>query len=100
MPNVKGADFLLEHLREMGYNLQTGMGSIPLTFSEIKAYMECLNITFSPSEVLLLRKMSEAYTYQTYDKNPLSSPPYFTEETLTPRNNSDEIKNKFSIFSW
>jgi hypothetical protein len=98
MPELKGSEFLLEHLKALGYALQGDMGRTPLTFSEIKAYMDCMNLTLSPSEVSLLRKMSEAFTYQTYDRNPLATPPYVNEETLTPRNNSEEVKNKFSIF--
>ena len=100
MPDVKGAQFLIEHLSNMGYSSDTGMGRVPLSFTEIKAYMQCVNITFTPSEVLLIKKMSEAFTYQTYDKNPLANPPYVDDELFIPKNNSQEIKDKFAIFGW
>lgn len=67
-PELKGAEYLLEHLKTIGFYSNGGMGIVPITFQEIKAYSDLMGIQFTPKEVVTLREMSNAYVNQSYDK--------------------------------
>lgn len=83
----------------MGYAMQGFNGYTPLTFTEIYSYMKAMKIDLSPTEVGILRRMSIAYVNETYDKNPLSNPPYIDDAMVKPKNNTQSIKDKFAVFA-
>jgi hypothetical protein len=70
----------------MGWSQSTGMGLSPLSFTEIKAYMELTASPLTPDEVLLIRKMSQAYVSNVQNRDPQTKPPYGV--TKTSKNNS------------
>lgn len=76
MPFVNGMEYLISHLNDLGWVSNTGMGIAPITFKEIQAYNELTNSNLSGDEVLILRKMSIAYSNELQDKNPHKKPPY------------------------
>ena len=80
-PNIDGAEYLLQHLNTMGFSSSNGMGSIPISFQEIKAYSDLMGLEFTPQEVLALRAMSEAYVYESHDKSVNAQPPFGREKT-------------------
>ena len=56
--------------------MSSGMGMIPLTFQEIKAYMELTNNPLNSEEVLLIRQMSQAYISELNDTRNEREAPY------------------------
>ncbi len=56
--------------------MSSGMGIIPLTFQEIKAYMELTNSPLNSEEVLLIRQMSQAYITELNDTRNEREAPY------------------------
>lgn len=73
---MNGAEYLVKHLENLGYAMQGMSGYIPLSFQEIYAYMKATNTPFSADEALILKKMSNAYVSQSYDKDPTSKMPF------------------------
>ena len=74
------------------------MGSIPISFQEIKAYSDLMGLEFTPQEVLTLKQMSNSYVSQSHDKGLMSKRPYIDIEQAKNYNNSDDIKRAFDIF--
>ena len=72
-------------------------GLIALDFTEINAYIQSTNTPLLPFEVLLLKKLSNAYVSQSYDKDPLAFPPYATYE-IKEISSDKKILNAFSGF--
>ncbi len=96
-PTINGGAYLLQFLDEIGY-CRSGMnGAIPLDYTEINAYIQSTNTPLLPFEVLLLKKLSNAYVSQSYDKDPLSFPPYATYE-IKEISSDKKILNAFSGF--
>lgn len=56
--------------------MSSGMGMIPLTFQEIKAYIELTNNPLNSEEVLLIRQMSQAYIAELNDTRNEREAPY------------------------
>ena len=67
MPIIKNYDYLLVYLQEIGFYQSGGMGIVPISFTEIKAYLDLMGIRLSSFEVSTLRKMSVAYVSQHHD---------------------------------
>lgn len=56
--------------------MSSGMGMIPLSFQEIKAYMELTNTPLNSDEVMLIREMSQAYIAEINDTRNEREAPY------------------------
>lgn len=56
--------------------MSSGMGMIPLTFQEIKAYIELTNTPLNSDEVMLIREMSQAYIAEINDTRNEREAPY------------------------
>jgi hypothetical protein len=93
MPDIVGAEYLLEHLNNIGWCTSTGMGLVSISFQEIDAYMSRCQINLSGDEVLLIKKMSQAYCSQVQNKDPSAKAPY--GEVKASVMASDSIKNAF-----
>ena len=78
-PDIKGFEYLLRFLSEMGWYEMGISGAIPLSYTEIYSYMQSTNTPLSPKEVKLIRKMSEEYITFAMDKNPAATAPYSTQ---------------------
>lgn len=62
------------------------MGLSSISFQEIDAYMTRCDVYLSGDEVLILRRMSQAYVNKVSDKNHNSKPPYGVAKPI--KNNS------------
>lgn len=70
MPDIKGAEYLINHLNNLGWCSSNGMGAVSLSFTEIKAYIDTTDTPLTGDEVLLIKRMSQAYVSELNDKNP------------------------------
>lgn len=76
-PKIKGYEYLIQHLQNLGFGTSGMSGFNVLSFQEIHAYNECTCSDLSPDEILLIRQMSEEYCRYINDRNPATqSPPY------------------------
>lgn len=71
----------MEHLQNMGIVSSGINGMIPLSFSEIWAYMQSTKTDLHPEEVMIIRKMSQAYVMQSKETQPNVDMPYATKKT-------------------
>lgn len=62
------------------------MGLSPISFQEIDAYMKRCEIHLSGDEVLIIRKMSQAYVSNVQNKDPHAKPPFGEPKII--KNNS------------
>jgi hypothetical protein len=76
MPVVQGAEYLVQHLNNLGWCGSSGMGMTPLSFTEIKAYIDVTKASLTPDEVLLIKRMSQLYVGYSQDTNPSQKTPY------------------------
>lgn len=68
-PNNSPTHFILEILEDLGY-YSLGMDKIPLSFAEIKAYLDMTKQEIDPFFIPLLRKLSIIYiNYSNTDKD-------------------------------
>lgn len=56
--------------------MSSGMGMIPLSFQEIKAYIELTHTPLNSDEVMLIRQMSQAYIAELNDTRNEREAPY------------------------
>ena len=68
MPQIKNYLYLLDYTKDMGLYSSGGMGIIPLSYVEIKAYRDLMGLNLTPFEVSTIRDISIAYTSQ-YNNN-------------------------------
>jgi len=73
---LKGADYLVNHLNNLGWFTSNGMGTNPVSFLELKAYIELTNSSLTADECLLIIEMSRAYVAELNDKNPAKQSPH------------------------
>lgn len=52
------------------------MGIQPISFTEIKNYIELCDISLSADEALIIRKMSQAYVRESQNKDPQAKVPF------------------------
>lgn len=64
LPPVSGAEYLLDHLYEVGPTMGTGMGAVPLTFAELESWQGQVGIELQPWEVRMLRRLSRDYAVE------------------------------------
>lgn len=76
-PISEEAAYLLRYLQEAGPVLGTGMGVIPLTFTELQAWQSQTGLELRPWEATTLRRLSKDYaTETTRAANPAQVPPW------------------------
>ncbi len=75
-PPIMGADYIIEHLNNLGWYSSSGMGVTSLSYQEIEAYIRLTNASLSPNEVLLIKQMSSLYASYCQEKNPNAKIPY------------------------
>ena len=71
----------------MGYCENSGMGYVALSFTEIHNYIQLTGFSLNSSEVMLIRKASQSYVSETYNKNPFAKEPYFVEKEIPLNDN-------------
>ena len=96
MPKIDGAEYILQHLQNIGFYSNNGMGIVPISYVEIEAYSRLTGLEFTETEISVMKKMSIAYVNQSYDKGMNSKPPYVDGNMVKVNNNSESIKNAFA----
>ena len=62
MPEIDSEfTYLLEWINEVGYFNSNGMGAVTIGFLEIKAWADLMQTNPTPSDVRILRSMSQAF---------------------------------------
>lgn len=81
MPPVDQAiSYLISHLYEVGPAMQGAAGSIPVTFTEFRAWMDLTGVELRPWEVRILRRLSGAYLSELYEAEKPDRPAPWTNE--------------------
>ena len=93
-PPIEHGAYILQYLEELGYCKSGFNGLVPLDFIDINAYMQSTSTDLLPFEVLLIRKLSNAYVSQSYDKDVNAVPPYATVKKVGM--SADAVKNAFA----
>ncbi|MFZ9660175.1 MAG: hypothetical protein ACO29X_06480 [Arcobacteraceae bacterium] len=93
-PDIKNGSYLLEILTELNFASSGFSGLIPLTFQELQAYIQTTQTPLNSWEVNTLKKLSQSYVSQTYDKGINTLPPY---STMKPKKaDSKAVKSLFA----
>ncbi len=80
------APHVTDRLIEIGLTEAAGMGAVPLSWREIKAWRESVGLTIEPWEMRLLRRLSAAYLAETRRaESELCPPPWRTQPTARER---------------
>lgn len=74
-PKLNGADYLLQHIKNIGMGSSNGFGLSPITYLEIQSYADLNGYEFTPNEINTLREMSVKYCQFIQDKNPNAQKP-------------------------
>ena len=84
-PELFGLSHLFDYLSELGYALSSGMGLMPITFTEIKHWRDLMQVPLSIFEIDCLRNLSAVYVDQkNKSTEPGCPPPFFDEIEMTP----------------
>ena len=87
LPKINNGEYLLTFLDEMGY--------APLSYVEIKAYLDLIGITLHSWEVVLLKKLSDTFLNETYNTDDNAPPPY--TQTIKPKGlSAKDVRNAFA----
>jgi hypothetical protein len=83
MPPLEWGDYLIEYLFELGPTMPAGMGSGPLTPSEIEAAQRLLGVQFQPWEARLLMRLSREYLGESHKATEQNAPaPWQDQEAV------------------
>jgi hypothetical protein len=95
---IDGAEFLVSFFYDAGICWQTGNGIVALPWSEIMCWAECCDYTVARWQMVLIRKMSEAYCSQHYrSDDPRCPAPWLRQEA--PKKQDAKVMNDV-IKSW
>jgi hypothetical protein len=93
------AEYLVEHLFDVGPTMPGGMGATPITFGEIAAWQSCVAVSLRSWEVRALRRLSVSYLAQLHDSEKEDCPAPFTDPLNENRNKvAGKIKNFMANF--
>jgi hypothetical protein len=87
MPDLAWGKYLIDYLLEVGPVMAAGMGSGPITFTEIRSWRKELGLRLSPWEVRTLRRLSLEYNSESQlATKPDRDPPFPSLDTARLRN--------------
>lgn len=69
-------EYIVAHLNNLGWCESSGMGLSPISFTEIKAYVDLTDSPLTVDEVMIIRKMSQSYVSEVQNKDPNAKPPF------------------------
>ncbi len=96
LPDIGAAVGLVELWQEAGSFLNTGMGPVPLTWSEIDAWMRVTKRNVPVWARTLIRNLSETYVQELTEARDPSRPAPFVDNTYIDRQRvSDGLKKLF-----
>lgn len=67
LPDLDGAEYLVEALSELGEGRVSGDRLTAVSWTDIKAWMDSTGSIMTPGEVIILRNLSRIYVSQYYD---------------------------------
>lgn len=67
LPELDGAEYLVEALSELGEGRVSGDRLIAISWTDIKAWADATGSIMTPGEVIILRNLSRIYVNQYYD---------------------------------
>ena len=79
MPRLAAGRYLIDYLYEFGPVMPAGMGSGPVTFSEMEAWERKAGIELAPWEARLLRRLSGDYLAESHRATKPNCPPPFED---------------------
>lgn len=79
MPPVS-APHIVEWLLDIGLTQAAGMGSVPLSWTEIVAWQQATSVTLAPWEARLIRRLSAAYLAESRAAESETCPPPWRRE--------------------
>ena len=98
MPPIQWGGYILDYLFEVGPTMPSGMGSGPLTFSEIEAWQRAVGIRLSPFEAQLLRRLSVDYFGESHAATKIDCPAPYGESLQLVKSTQKEINRKLDQF--
>lgn len=98
MPPLDCGDYLIRHLYDIGPTVAAGMGSGPVTYSEIEAWQRVTGIHLLPWEAGLLRRLSGEYASESFAATKRDRPAPFASPLVARRSRQQEIDRKLSDF--
>ena len=90
-PDISGLEHILHHLNNLGWCSSNGMGLTSLSFLEVQAYIELTDTALSADEVLIIKRMSQAYVNELQDKDTMKKSPYGNQSIHSHSNNFASI---------
>lgn len=86
LPPLLAGEHVIGHLFDAGPVLHTGMGPVPLSWSELATWQTVTGIELTPWEAQTVRRLSAEYvTTQQAAEDPGMPPPYMTAPTADQR---------------
>ena len=98
MPPLDCGDYLIRHLYDIGPTIAAGMGSGPVTYSEMEAWQRVTGIQLLPWEASLLRRLSGEYAAESFAATKRDRPAPFGSPISTRRSTQSEIDRKLNNF--
>lgn len=96
LPDLEGAEFLVDFFHEAGIASQTGNGITSLSWQEILAWKSAREYYIPSWQILIIKKMSEAYCSQFYKSDdPRCKAPFITKPEQSRNIVQDKIANIF-----
>lgn len=87
MPDLAWGKYLIDYLLEVGPVMAAGMGSAPITFTELGQWQAQLGLRLSPWEVRTLRRLSLEYNSESQlATKPDREPPFKSSDAARLRN--------------
>ena len=77
LPALDACAYLVDIFWEIGPTLSTGMGEVPISQSEIRAWQDNMGVELAPWQVQLMRRLSIEYLSQAHKAtDPNCKPPF------------------------
>lgn len=87
MPELEWGQHLIDYLLEVGPVMAAGMGSGPITFTELSNWQAQVGLRLSPWEVRTLRRLSAEYNSESQmATKPDREPPFASSDAARLRN--------------
>jgi hypothetical protein len=87
--------YLIDYFFECGACLSTGMGNVPITWQELKAWQDQTGIELQPWEARILKQASRAYVTQAQESTKPNCPPPGRVVEADPLKQAQKIKSIF-----
>lgn len=100
LPPLHSADYMIQHLWDVGPGVSFGMGLLPLSFQEIAAWQHGCGYRLRPWEVQSLRAMSVAYVAQMQKSTEPNCPaPWQSMADVDHTAVADKLRSVFAAYS-